>query len=270
MAPETVGGRTPNARITKAFDDRSRGLDRFGVVLALTIVSVVSLSFFDISSQSKGPERNVASLFAAILVGTTLATALRASGLSRRRQRIIDGLIVLAVLGYALTIVAEKYVGEFRGSAAGVSGVIVTLSVFAPVVVVLRLLRHREVTLATMLGAVAAYLLIGLAFFWLFFSIGNDHDFFTQSPQPSSSYMYFSLTTLTTVGYGDLTAQGNLSRLLANSEAVIGQVYLVTFVAMIVGLRVAEWRREPSGTDDVAAAPVDAGTEAAPAPRRDG
>ncbi len=249
MAPETVGGRVPNARITKAFDDRSRGLDRFGVVLALTVVSVVSLSFFDLSSQNEGVERNLASLLAAILVGTTLATALRASGLSRRRQRVIDALVVLAVLGYAVTILAEKFVGEFRGSAAGVSGVIVTLSVFAPVVVVLRLLRHREVTLATMLGAISAYLLIGLAYFWLFFSIGNDNHFFTQTPQPSSSYMYFSFTTLTTVGYGDLTAQGNLGRLLANSEAVIGQVYLVTFVAMIVGLRVAGWRREPARGD---------------------
>jgi len=250
MAPETVGGRTPNARITKAFDDKSKGLDRFGAVLGLTIVSVIGLSFFDISGENKGLERNLVSLLAAILVGITLATALRASGLSRRRQRVIDILIGLVVLGYATSIVAEKYVGEFRGSAAGVSGVIVTLSVAAPVVVVLRLLRHRRVTLATMLGAVSAYLLIGLAYFWLFFAIGNDHHFFTQTPQPSSSYMYFSLTTLTTVGYGDLTAQGNLGRLLANSEAVIGQVYLVTFVAMIVGLRVAEWRRDVDGDDE--------------------
>jgi len=255
MTPDTVGGRTPYARISRAFDDRSRGLDRFGVVLGLTVISVVGLSFFDISSQSTGIERNLGSLLAAILVGTTLAMALRASGLSRRRQHIIDAMIVLVVLGYAATILLEKFVGEFPGSAAGVSGVIVTLSVFAPVVVVLRLLRHREVTAATMLGAISAYLLIGLAFFWLFFAIGNDNHFFSQSPQPSPSYMYFSLTTLTTVGYGDLTAQSNLGRLLANSEAVIGQVYLVTFVAMIVGLRVAEWRREPAkpagdGADD--------------------
>ena len=54
--------------------------------------------------------------------------------------------------------------------------------------------------------------------------------------------MYFSLTTITTVGYGDLTAQTHLGRLLANSEAVVGQVYLVTFVAMIVGLRAQAWR----------------------------
>ena len=48
--------------------------------------------------------------------------------------------------------------------------------------------------------------------------------------------MYFSLSTITTTGYGDLTAASPFGRLLAMAEAVTGQVYLVTFVAMLVGL----------------------------------
>ena len=48
--------------------------------------------------------------------------------------------------------------------------------------------------------------------------------------------MYFSLATITTTGYGDFTAASELGRLLAMAEAVTGQVYLVTFVAMLVGL----------------------------------
>ena len=54
--------------------------------------------------------------------------------------------------------------------------------------------------------------------------------------QPTTSYMYFSLTTITTTGYGDFTAASEFGRLLAMAEAVTGQVYLVTFVAMLVGL----------------------------------
>jgi hypothetical protein len=59
--------------------------------------------------------------------------------------------------------------------------------------------------------------------------------------------MYFSLTTITTTGYGDLTAQTDVGRTLAMAEAVIGQIYLVTFVAMLVGLFIAGRRtlREP-------------------------
>ena len=243
---QTLGGREPYARITRAFDDKSAGLDRFGVVLGLTTVSVVGLSLFDLTGLSGNVSRAVGSVIAALLVGTTLATALRASGLSRRRQRLVDLVILLAVLGYIITIFIEMSVGTLPGAAAGLSGVIVVLSLFAPVIVVLRLLRHRAVTAATMLGAISAYLLVGLAYFWLFLSLAQAQGGFFATPQPSPSYMYFSLTTLTTVGYGDLTAQHNLGRLLANSEAVVGQVYLVTFVAMIVGLRVAEWRREPA------------------------
>jgi len=54
--------------------------------------------------------------------------------------------------------------------------------------------------------------------------------------------MYFSLVTVTTLGYGDLAAATNLGRLLSTTGAVIGQVYLVTFVAMLVALLAQSWR----------------------------
>ena len=48
-------------------------------------------------------------------------------------------------------------------------------------------------------------------------------------------YLYFSFVTLTTVGYGDYTAANGLGRSLASMEALLGQIYLVTVVALIVG-----------------------------------
>ena len=47
--------------------------------------------------------------------------------------------------------------------------------------------------------------------------------------------LYFSVTTLATVGYGDFTAASNLGHTLSVSEALLGQVYLVTIVSLIVG-----------------------------------
>ncbi len=49
-----------------------------------------------------------------------------------------------------------------------------------------------------------------------------------------NDFLYFSLATLTTTGYGDLTAAGELGRTLAVLEALLGQIYLVTVVALLV------------------------------------
>ncbi len=46
--------------------------------------------------------------------------------------------------------------------------------------------------------------------------------------------MYFSLITISTVGFGDFASVTDLGRMASASEAVIGQVFLVTFVALIV------------------------------------
>jgi hypothetical protein len=84
---------------------------------------------------------------------------------------------------------------------------------------------------------VAAYLQLSIAFDYLFRVVDAYQavPFFGQ-PEPSTAYMYFSLVSITTLGYGDLAPVTELGRLLSVSEALIGQVFLVTFVGMVVGL----------------------------------
>jgi hypothetical protein len=215
-------------------------------VLILSTVSVVGLALVDIT----GPDlivtrlaRELGSLTAAVIVGATLLIAMRASGINPRRQRVLDVVIAMTIAGYTIAVLADVTMGVGAEQRSGISAAIAVLSVAAPVIVVLRLVQHRTVTMATLYGAIAAYLLVAVAYFFAFLTVGQwQGTFFTSVSEPSSSYMYFSLTTITTVGYGDLTAATHLGRLLANSEAVVGQVYLVTFVAMIVGLRAQEWR----------------------------
>jgi hypothetical protein len=52
----------------------------------------------------------------------------------------------------------------------------------------------------------------------------------------TKNFLYFSFVTITTVGYGDLTAGTSLGCSIAIAEALTGQIYLVTVVAAIVGV----------------------------------
>jgi voltage-gated potassium channel Kch len=63
------------------------------------------------------------------------------------------------------------------------------------------------------------------------------------SPVEVGTMLYFSLTTLTTTGYGDIVAVDPFARSLANLEAVVGQFYLAITVARLVTLELVDRRR---------------------------
>jgi hypothetical protein len=217
------------------FDDRSRFLDRFGTLLVVTAGSIVVLSLIDIGPTGNVAER-WASAVASLLVGTTLLLALRASGLTRRLQRIADLVVILLVVSVGVLAVGSTFLDTVLPSTTAAPWAVVVLAFAAPMAVVRRLVQHREVTRGTLLGAVSGYLLLPIAFFYAFVASTAWQAPFFASPEPSTTYMYFSLSTITTTGYGDLTASHPFGRLLSMAEAVTGQVYLVTFVAMLVGL----------------------------------
>ncbi len=232
------------------FTDDGPYVDRFGVLLVVSVASIVGLSLFDINDpEGSSAVTEIGSWAASVTVAATLLIALRASGLSARRQRVIDILVGVGLAGITVATLLSLFgpvaVAPERYNPAGA---VATLSVVAPLVVVRRLLRHQRVSSATLLGAISAYLMIPLAFFHVFMAIDrwSPTPFFGE-PQPSTSFMYFALVTVTTVGFGDLAAATEVARLATTSLAVIGQVYLVVFVAMIVGLRAQEWRSSGAG-----------------------
>jgi hypothetical protein len=95
-----------------------------------------------------------------------------------------------------------------------------------------------HVRVEAIMGVLALYILVGMLFAFLYGAIDvlGDAPFFADgAPATASHCLYFSFTTLTTVGYGDFVAQGNLGHTLAIFEALIGQIYLVTVVSVFVG-----------------------------------
>ncbi|SNS28759.1 Ion channel [Geodermatophilus saharensis] len=238
----------------RPFDDLSPSLDRFGALLALTVVALVTLSLAGVTPGRAGPAESAAQVVVTVFVGATLLLALRTSGVARHWLRVAGVLVGLSVLVTVTGIVA-RLPGATDEAAVAHSGTApvlwIVLSALAPVAVIRRLLQHDEVTLRTVQGAVAAYLLIALAFFFAFLGVQGAQDDFFGRPEPTTTFMYFSLSTITTVGYGDLAAVSPPGRLLAVTEALVGQVFLVTFVALLVGLLGERWRgRQPGSRAD--------------------
>jgi hypothetical protein len=65
-------------------------------------------------------------------------------------------------------------------------------------------------------------------------------DFMRLGRGTDSAPLYFSLVTLTTLGYGDITPVSALARMCAALEAVTGQLYIAVLVARLVGMHIAQ------------------------------
>lgn len=105
----------------------------------------------------------------------------------------------------------------------------------------------EKVNVNMIYGAVSVYMLIGLAFAFVFAGMaGLSPESFSgldQGPGARNLFMqtiYFSFVTLSTAGYGDILPVSDLARPLAYAEAIAGQLYLTVLVARLVGMHISE------------------------------
>ena len=106
--------------------------------------------------------------------------------------------------------------------------------------------RARKVDANIIIGGISVYLLIGILWALLYLFLYDLQTGIFEIDEDGSLF-YFSYTTLTTLGYGDILPKGKIARMLANVEAISGQIYLTVFVARLVGLHIAS---EMRSTDD--------------------
>jgi Ion channel len=202
---------------------------RYALVLALILCSLIF--------QLAAPDEDWARLVTITLQGGTLILALFASRVRPLITWLALAVVALAVLGSAAALIGFGELGS-----TGARLVTVLLVALAPLAIAKGVVdgvrEERGVTVHTMFGVLCIYLLIG-SLYALIYGIAGDLEsgsFFDSGINATiSDYLYFSFATLTTVGYGDLTTATDLGRSLAIAEALIGQIYLVTVVAVIVG-----------------------------------
>lgn len=207
--------------------------DRFGLLLVFLVLA------FLLTGVST--DQQIVHWAAAACYGGALVMGMVSTGLVGLRPR----LAVLAGLGLAGSfLVGVASEGEWTAVAA--AGCQITVLGVLVVSVIARVLEHRQVRLPTLLGAISAYLLIGMSFAWMFEFIEEISGSEVLVPSENGAPVYYSFTVLTTLGFGDITPQDELVRRVTTLEAVIGQVFLATLVARLVAMYGREASETPS------------------------
>ena len=203
----------------------------YGLVLLLILTTYVLSVTLEVG-------RGV-SVVVAVQIGT-IWVVLRASE-ARRRLRVFVSL--LAVLS-AIAAIVNLFIPDQVGGNGFMAVVSALLYLGAPFSIVRHLVLRRVIDRETVLGAIAAYLMMGMLFAFAYRAIGamQAGPFFGPSGDGTFPQdLFFSFTTLTTTGYGNLIPAGNPGQSLAVLEMLVGQLFLVTAVAKAVNA----WQPQP-------------------------
>jgi len=204
-----------------------RRRERYGLLLGAIILAFLV--------QGISTPTNWEEVVVSVLLGITLLLALWTADAKPIVMRVV-AVVIAAVI---VVSIAETASGSPNGGATRIANaLLVALAPPAIVLGVVRTLRARQqVTLEAVFGVLCVYLLLGMFFAFVYGSIdhfGGSPFFAGGQPASVANCLYYSFTTLTTVGYGDLTSRSNLGHTLSVSEALLGQIYLVTVVSLIV------------------------------------
>jgi len=202
--------------------------DAFGLVLLLVLATYVLTSLLSNRGWS-----------AVILTVATSATSVVALTSSHAHAKLVRAAIWLSGLTILLAAVAAVS-GEhtWLNFASVVQIGLLTVAMGA---VLRRVVTTAEVGSRTILGAISVYTVLGILFTFLYGTIERIQGgpFFEGVVNPNGSdFLFFSYTTLTTTGYGNLVPGGQPGRMIAGLEMMIGEIFLVTLVAGLVSL----WR----------------------------
>ena len=190
----------------------------------------------------------------ALRTGTILVLIAAVYSVSERRWH-----LVLAIL-LALPAIAAQIIPTLLGEQGtlmlrmGMSAVLLT---YIAVLISIFLLKQNRVSADMILGAINVYLLFAIAFMFLhaFVEVSTPGSYLYQGESLSAVFtghpeiealaflLYFSVVTMTTLGYGDIAPAVPAARMLCSFEAVIGQLFVAVFIARMVAIHIGQRTR---------------------------
>lgn len=225
----------PGRRLVEALTS----LDSYGAVL-ISILVTYAMAVIVTGDQARS-----------LVLFTQIATVWLVFRVAHSRPSVRRGTDILLVLAGLVAILnALALTGETPGAYLFAASCVLYL--VAPVAIVRDIGTHREVDLETVLGAVAAYLLIGMFFAFAYRWMGDVESapfFGAQGDGTLPDDLFFSFTTMTTIGFGSLVPADNPGQTFAVAEGVIGQLFLVVAVAKVVGAWQPRRMRDSSAGD---------------------
>lgn len=200
--------------------------DAFGLVLLLVLVIYVLASVI-----SNG---GWAAVLLTAVMGATSVVALTSSHIKPHFMR---RALLLAVIAVILAAISAAGGGRHWLSAANFINI--CLLAVAMAAVLRRVVTSDRVSSRTILGAISVYTSLGILFTWTYGLIDRIEGggfFEGMTTVNGSDFLFFSYTTLTTTGYGNLVPAGQAGRMVSGLEMMLGQIFLVTLVAGLVTL----------------------------------
>ncbi|WP_445150120.1 ion channel [Baekduia sp. Peel2402] len=198
---------------------------RYGRVATATVVVVVAT----IALPDDDVGRGVALMLQAFLLTMVTIAARDASG-----RALTAIALAAAVLGAVGAVGADLPTWLVLGLSGALAGAMVATMATG----VVALVRSEGVTVHAVGGGLGIYLLVGMLFADVVGAVAavGDNSYFAQGTDATSGErIYYSFTTLTTTGFGDLTPGTEVGRALGVLEMLTGQIYLVVVVALLVG-----------------------------------
>jgi len=220
----TPRGSPPPPRLGRRLVRSFSSADSYGFVVLLIVVAyTVAITL----------EQSWALSLVLAVQMVTVWVSLRTSHARRAALLVASALLVFS----GVVAVVHLFVpnSESVGTAAWV--VAALLYFIAPLSILRHLVSRRVVDLETVLGALAAYLLLGMFFALVYQSLSHLQAgpfFGAQGEGTFPQDLFFSFTTLTTTGYGNLVPAANPGQTFAVLEMLLGQLFLVSAVAKVV------------------------------------
>jgi hypothetical protein len=200
---------------------------RYGILLICCGLSLVV--------QGAVPPSDVQRVAVTTLAAACLVLALRAA---HPPEVVLQAAVFAATLAILASLGAIAGIDMGDGAVRAMNAALLLVGPPAVAVGVVHDLRATGgVRIQAVLGVVALYLLIGMLFGFVYGALdhfGSEPVFENGVSATVAHCVYFSFTTLTTVGFGDIVTRTNVGHTLAISEALIGQIYLVTVVSVLV------------------------------------